>query len=177
MSVLKWATLPRKQLLVKILSEYMAHLEGWKLDLITGEFYNPQYDERIQVIIKDWKSDDREQAKFEWQAERKAMHSLSEKTLPLRGHFSGVSSEIWHNSQPVYYLESIGMDALRMKPFARVKLAGSYQHLYIELGDSLRSVSKNRRRKAIRYNKPLPLSVNERVTQLINEAVNHYFNN
>ena len=58
-----------------------------------------------------------------------------------------------------------------------MKLAGSYQHLYIELGDSLRSVSKNRRRKAIRYNKPLPHSVNERVTQLINEAVNHYFNN
>ena len=60
MSVLKWATLPRKQLLVKILSEYMAHLEGWKLDLMSGEFYNPQYDERIQLIIKDWKSDDRE---------------------------------------------------------------------------------------------------------------------
>jgi len=52
---------------------------------------------------------------------RKLMHSLHEKNLPIRGRFNNISSEIWHNQQPVYYLESLGMDGLKLKPFAKVK--------------------------------------------------------
>jgi len=98
------------------------------------------------------------------------------KTLPMRGRFNGVSSDIWHDSQPIYYLESMGMDCLKLKPFAKVKLSSSYQHLYVDLGDSLKSVSKNRKRKAIRYNKPLPQSANDIVSKLIIEAVKDYLN-
>ena len=101
---------------------------------------------------------------------------MNEKRLPLRGRFNNISSTIWHENQPIYYLESMGMDCLKLKPFAKVKLSSSYQHLYVDLGDSLRSVSKNRKRKAIRYNKPLPKSANDIVSKLIIEAVKHYLN-
>jgi hypothetical protein len=100
------------------------------------------YEIFIESLIDDWQADDRQQAKLEWQIERKLMHSLNEKRLPLRGRFNNISSEIWHNQQPIYYLESLGMDGLKLKPFAKVKLSSSYQHLYIDLGDSLRGISK-----------------------------------
>ena len=104
------------------------------------------------------------------------MHSLNEKRLPLRGRFNNISSEIWHSQQPIYYLESMGMNGLTLKPFAKVKLSSSYQHLYVDLGESLRGISKNRKRKAVRYNKPLPQQTSDVVSQLIFEAVNHYLN-
>ena len=134
------------------------------------------YEVFIESLINDWKADDRETNRLEWKNERKIMHALNEKTLPMRGRFNGVSSDIWHDSQPIYYLESMGMDCLKLKPFAKVKLSSSYQHLYVDLGDSLRNVSKNRKRKAIRYNKPLPQSANAIVSQLIIEAVKDYLN-
>ncbi len=102
------------------------------------------------------------------------MHALNEKNLPMRGRFNGVSSDIWHDSQPIYYLESLGMDGLKLKPFAKVKLSSSYQRLYVDLGDSLKSISKNRKRKALRYNKLLPQSASEIVSKLIIEAVKDY---
>ena len=134
------------------------------------------YEIFIESLIDDWQADDREQAKLDWQAERKLMHSLHEKNLPIRGRFNNISSEIWHTQQPVYYLESLGMDGLKLKPFAKVKLSSSYQHLYVDLGDSLRGISKNKKRKAIRYNKPLPQQANDTVSQLIMKAVKHYQN-
>jgi len=134
------------------------------------------YEVFIESLINDWKADDRETNRVEWKNERKIMHALNEKTLPMRGRFNGVSSDIWHDSQPIYYLESMGMDCLKLKPFAKVKLSSSYQHLYVYLGYSLRNVSKNRKRKAIRYNKPLPQSANDIVSKLIIEAVKDFLN-
>jgi len=134
------------------------------------------YEIFIESLIDDWQAEDREQSKLDWQAERKIMHSLHEKNLPVRGRFNNISSEIWHNEQPVYYLESVSMDGLKLKPFAKVKLSSSYQHLYVDLGDSLRGISKNKKRKAIRYNKPLPRQANDTVSQLIMQAVKHYLN-
>jgi hypothetical protein len=134
------------------------------------------YEVFIESLINGWKADDKETNRLEWKNERKIMHALNEKTLPMRGRFNGVSSDIWHDSQPIFYLESMGMDCLKLKPFAKVKLSSSYQHLYVDLGDSLRNVSKNRKRKAIRYNKPLPQSANDIVSKLIIEAVKDYLN-
>ena len=42
------------------------------------------------------------------------------------------------------------MNGLTLKPFAKVKLSSSYEYLYVDLGTSLRAVSKNKKRKAIR---------------------------
>ena len=68
------------------------------------------------------------------------------------------------------------MNGLTLKPFAKVKLSSTYQYLYIDLGENLRGISKNRKRKAIRYNKPLPQQTNDIVSKLIWESVRHYLN-
>jgi len=68
------------------------------------------------------------------------------------------------------------MSGLKLQPFAKVKIASSYFHLYIDIGDSLKATSKNKRRKAIRYGKPLPQEVAVRVSKLITLAVKDYLN-
>jgi hypothetical protein len=170
----KWVNSERKIYLSQVLASHFNTLKGWNLDLTTGEIYNDEYNDYIQRLIKTWVEADREEANALWKRERKALHSLNEKRLPLRGRFNNVSSVIWHEQQPIYYLESIGMNGLTCKPFAKVKMASSYYHLYIDLGDCLKSISKNRKRKAIRYHKPLPQSVDELINDKIANAVKHY---
>ena len=133
-----------------------------------------KYELQSDNAIKNWVSDDRQANQAIWKRERKAIHSLNERSYPLRGRFNNISSVIFHESQPIYYLEHIGMNGLTLKPFALVKLASSNQQLYVDLGTSLRGVSKNRKRKAIRYHKPLPSQASEMVTKLVGEAVKDY---
>ena len=128
----------------------------------------------IEDLIADWQADDREQASLDWQAECKVMHFLGERSLPLRGRFNNISRDIFHDRQPLYYLEALGIDGLKLQPFAKVKIGSSYMRLYVDLGCSLRTISKNRRRKAIRYGKPLPKEVENTVSELVKLAVRDY---
>ena len=66
------------------------------------------------------------------------------------------------------------MNGLTCKPFAKVKLSSSYEYLYVDLGTSLRALSKNKKRKAIRYHKPLPSSVDAVIADTIGKAVKEY---
>jgi hypothetical protein len=169
----KWVNHERQNQLVSLFIRSNGFCVFGEANCVIPEHH---YEIFIEGLIDDWKADDREQAKLDWQAERRLMHSLNEKQLPLTGRFNNISSEIWHESQPLYYLESMGMNGLTLKPFAKVKLSSSYQHLYIDLGESLRGISKNRKRKAIRYNKPLPQQASEIVSKLIWESVRRYLN-
>jgi hypothetical protein len=144
-------------------------------DLQTKHSLKTMYESKSDTAIKNWIVDDRERKQLDWLAERKAIHALNEKPYH-NGRFGSVSSVIWHESQPIYYLECIGMNGLTLQPFAKVKMAGSYFHLYVDLGDILRKVSKNRKRKAIRYNKPLGDSIQSQVNDLIMNSVQHYLN-
>jgi hypothetical protein len=128
------------------------------------------YEIFIERLIGDWQADDREQAKLEWQAERKAIHSLGERRLPIRGQFNNISKDIWFDKQPLFYVENIGVSGVTLKPFARVKLSSSYMRLYVDLTETLRSVSKNKKRKAIRYGK-----INS-ITAIVSQAVLDYLN-
>ncbi len=170
----KWATLDRRNVLASILTDYLA-IKGWKLDLMTGEFYNLDYEARIKPIIADWKHLDREQDRAEWEAERKALHSLGERSYPIRGQFSAVSRDIYAESQPLYYLEGQAVSGITLTPFVRVRLASSYIRLYVDLGEALRQVSKSQRRKAIRYGKALPKSVKRAISSKVLEAVRDYY--
>jgi len=142
----------------------------------TKQTFVTQYELLSENAIDGWKADTRQQSSLDWKAESKAMHSLGERKLPLRGRFNNISSVIWHDQQPIYYLEGLGMSGITLTPFAKVKLSSSYMRLYVDLGDSLRDVSKNKKRKAIRYGKPLPKSVDNRIADKVWEAVRHYLN-
>jgi len=156
-----------------MLSEYLP-ITGWKVDLLTGEVYNPEYEARIAPLIQYWKAEDREVDKLDWRIEQRALHSLGETSQPIRGRFSNIARDIFHSNQPLFYLEGLGLDCIRLTPFAKVKLASSYMRLYVNLGHSLRGVSKHRRRKAMRYGKPLPQEAQVRVAELVKLAVRDY---
>jgi len=169
----KWSTPNRQVVLVKLFLDSSGFCIFGHRNCPIPEHH---YEVFIEGLISDWKAEDREQAKLDWEAESKAIHSLGERKFPIRGKFSAISRDVWHDTQPLYYLEALGMDGLKLQPFAKVKIASSYFHLYIDLGDSLRSTSKNRRRKAIRYGKALPLEVEARVRKLVTLAVKDYLN-
>ncbi len=127
----------------------------------------------IDGLVKDWALDDRAQERAQWERERYLLHYLSEKGS-LRGRFSAIGREVFYSQQPDFYLSGLGVSGLTFKPFAKVRLASSYIHLYVDLGDRLKEISKSRRRKAIRYGKALPKEVQERVDLACRLAVNDW---
>ena len=170
MAVPKWATTDRKAHLVKLFLDSGGFcVFGHKNCLIPDHHYEVY----IDALIGDWQAEDREQARFEWEAERKAIHSLGERRY-REGRFGSISRDIFYSQQPLYYLEALGVSGVTLTPFAKIRLGNSYMRLYVDLGDSLRGVSKNQRRKAIRYGRALPKVIDERIAATIKEAVRHY---
>ena len=169
----KWSSPLRKAHLVKLFLDSGGFCIFGHKDCSIPEHHYELY---IESLIDSWKTEDREQARLDWIQERKAIHSLGERRYPITGRFNNISMDIFHDRQPLYYLEGLGIDGLKLQPFARVKLASSYMKLYINLGDSLRGTSKNKRRKAIRYGKELPKSIQERIHQQVWLAVRDYLN-
>ena len=135
------------------------------------------YEVYIEGLIADWQSSDRQQDSVDWQEERKRLHSLGERHYPLRGQFSNIAKDIFYARQPLYYLLGYGISGLTFKPFAKVRLSSSFVNLYVDLGDSLKDMSKNKRRKAIRYGKALPIEKQREVELVCRLAVKHYLNN
>ncbi len=167
----KWATPDRQKQLVSIFVRSGGFcVFGHKGCLIPSDHYELFIDD----LIADWKGFDREQRLAEWQAELKAIHSLGENRYPLRGQFNAISKDIWGSNQPLFYVEDLGINGLILKPFAKVRVSSSYMRLYVDLGDALKSVSKSRRRKAIRYHKPLPKEVDQKVIGIVKQAVRDY---
>lgn len=132
------------------------------------------YELKSESIIKDWQANDREQDSIDWQAEREVIHSLAERRHPIRGQFSSIGKDIFYTEQPAYYLLGLGISGLTFKPFARIRLASSYLHLFIDIGDTLKGMGKNKRRKAMRYGKALPVEKQRELNQVCNLAVTHY---
>ena len=128
----------------------------------------------IEGLIADWVADDKSQDRAIWQAERLRLHSLGERHYPIRGQFNNISQDIFFGNQPLFYLDGLAVSGVTLTPFAKVRVSSSYVNLYVELGNTLKGVSKNKRRKAIRYGKPLPAEYKKRVEQVCREAVRHY---
>ena len=171
-SLPKWATPERKDALIQLFVDSGGFcVYGHKNCLIPEHHYSLY----IELLIQDWKQLDKELSNALWQAERKALHSVGERTYPIRGQFSGVSREIYAGNQPLYYLDGQAVSGLTFKPFVRVRLASSYIRLYVDLGEALREASKSQRRKAIRYGKPLPKSAKVAVSRKVLEAVRDYY--
>jgi hypothetical protein len=171
MALPKWVTPNRQNALVSIFVKSRGFcIFGHPNCAIPAHYYEVY----IENLIKDWIADDRAQASALWEAERKALHRTADRQYPLHGQFSGVSKDIFLDNQPIYYLMGLGISGLTFRPFAKVRIASSYVNLYIDLGDTLHKVSKSKRRKAIRYGKPLPQEVERDIAQAIRLAVRHY---
>ena len=171
-SLPKWATPERQDALVKLFVDSRGFcVYGHKKCLIPEHHYHLH----TELLIQDWKHLDKEQSQAEWEAERKALHSLGERSYPIRGQFSAISRDIYAGNQPLYYLDGQAVSGLTLKPFVRVRLSSSYIRLYVDLGEALRQVSKSQRRKAIRYGKPLPQTTRQAIMRKVLEAVRDYY--
>ncbi len=169
----KWSTPNRQAHLVKLFVDSGGFCVYGHPNCPIPEHHYQIY---IEGLIDDWKADDREQARIDLLVERKALHSLGERKYPITGRFNNISMDIFHEQQPIYYREGLGMNGLTLTPFAKVKISSSYMRLYVDLGDSLREVSKNKRRKAVRYGKELPKSIEQVIAERIWLAVRDYLN-
>ena len=132
------------------------------------------YELYIERVISSWKADDRLQREAEWEAESKRLHSLGERHYPLRGQFSAISQEIFHDRQPQFYLLGMGISGLTFRAFAQVRLSNTYLNLYVDIKDTLGKVGKVKRRKAVRYGKPLPLELQGEINKVCKLALDHY---
>jgi hypothetical protein len=171
----KWITSTRELYLAKVALDYLDNLVGWQLDVETGELHHSGLDAKLSSIIANWVSDDRELRQLEWELERKALHRVTDRQYPISGQFNAVSRDIYHDSQPLYYIEGYGLSGITSRPFVKVRLSSTYMRLHINLGDTLKRLSKNKRRKVVRYDKGgLPKEVEAKVKALITEAVRDY---
>ncbi len=136
--------------------------------------FGSHYEFYADTLIADWKRLDKDDRLADWEAERKAIHSLGERAYPIRGRFSAISKDIFASNQPLYYLEGQSVSGLTLMPFVMVRLASSYMRLFVDLGVELRQVSKSKRRKAIRYGKPLPQETEAIIRRKVLEAVRDY---
>ena len=171
-SLPKWATPERKDALIQLFVDSGGFcVYGHKNCLIPEHHYSLY----IELLIQDWKQLDRELSNALWQAERKALHSVGSRTYPLRGQFSAISRDITAENRPLYYLEGQAVSGITLTPFVKVRLASTYMRLFVDLGEALKQVSKSKRRKAIRYGKPLPPSTTTAIRRKILEAVRDYY--
>ncbi|MBI2851967.1 MAG: hypothetical protein HYX84_02520 [Chloroflexi bacterium] len=132
--------------------------------------YEPKFlrlhERRWQSAIKAWQAEDR----LDWQNERQRLHATNDRRVSSGGQFNGVGRDIYFDRQPAYYLLAVGVSGVTLKPFARVRLPSSYMALDVDL-PTLRGVSKNARRKAIRYGQT------KRIQTEVDKAVKHYLAN
>lgn len=166
----KWATPSRQAELVKLFLDSGGFCVYGHKDCPTPKHH---YELFIEGLIANWIADDRELATLERQEERKALHNLCEPRYTM-GRFGSISREIFYGSQPLFYIEALGMSGVKLQPFAKVRLPSSYLRLDVDLGDSLKATSKNKRRKAIRYGKRLPPKTEAKVRELVWLAVRDY---
>jgi len=131
------------------------------------------YGLKLAEVIGDWIAEDRQAKAYERKAISRLLHTLSE-VGALRGQFNAISRDIYHESQPTYFIECLGISGLTFNPFAKVRIASSYTRLLVYLKAPLTSVSKNRKRKYIRYGKGLPIEVQREVELTCNKAIAHY---
>jgi len=131
------------------------------------------YELKLSEVIGDWIAEDRQSRAFERKAISRLLHTIPE-VGKLRGQFNAIARDIYHESQPAYFIECLGISGLTFKPFAKVRIASSYTRLLVDLQAPLTSVSKNRKRKYIRYGKGLPMGVEKQVELSVNQAIAHY---
>jgi hypothetical protein len=167
----KWATPERQAELVRL----FLHSGGF---CVYGESpcTNPQahhYENYIIGLIKDWVADDREARAYLNRIMSRQLHRIPE-IGSLRGCFNAISRDIYFESQPQYYTESLGISGLTFKPFAKIRIASSYTRLHVDIAEPLKAVSKNKRRKVIRYGHALPVEIQRQVEEICNRAIAHY---
>jgi hypothetical protein len=135
---------------------------------------NTLYEKLTAEIVRDWVRDDCEARAYLRKLEARGLHSFTSESGSLRGSFNAISRTIYCDNQPMFQILGLGVDALTFRPYAKVRVAGSIVALHVYLADALKPLSKCKRRKVVRYGKPMPPEMMALVSEEANKAVRHY---
>jgi len=148
------------------------YLELWKPKAATvhGDVELARlYDIKAEECIRQWIADDRAEAAAAWRAERERMHRGPGHIR--QGRFDSIRREVFLAQQPDYYVVALGVDPLTFRPVAKVRIPSTYVYLFVDITPAVERLSRNKRRKAARYGKPLPQEIRETVETLAQKAV------
>ena len=130
------------------------------------------YERVAESLVKYWQADAREQGRVERKIERRIDTG---ETGRLRGDWNETGRDVFYSEQPQSYIEALGMSGVTFTPFAKVRLPSSMMNLHVDLGDTLKKLSKHKRRKVIRHGKALPPEVQNAIERLVQRAVRRYW--
>lgn len=149
----------------------------WQAEQVPGEpkaVVMRLHDAVTEQKIIDFKEEDRAL----WQKIKAEMHKAPEAGWEKirRGRWGTVSRDIYYSNRPVYVREKIGISATTFNPVAMVRIMDSNTIIPIELPPNIfKDISKNARRKAIRYGTPINKEREELISALIREGIREYF--
>jgi hypothetical protein len=108
------------------------------------------YDILENNLKQIWIEADRENTVLAYKAEYDQRHKIKDR-LPLKGTFNGIAKDIFYDNQPVYQILNFGIDGHTLKPYCKVKLNNTDTVLFIDVSKPLKDMSKNKKRKILRY--------------------------
>ncbi len=168
----KWATPERRAYLVEL-------FERSRGLCVYGHFgcKNPRdyYADWVEDLVEQWVRDDREYRAGRWQAEQERIHRADPATKPPYGQrFDPVARhEFLAHKQPTFYMVGVGPNALTHHRTAIIKVPSTPIRLHVDVDDV--RLSKNARRKNIRYGKGFAPEVKAGIDRLCFEAVKDYW--
>ena len=132
------------------------------------------HDSKQRQLIQDWIALDRADKAYLNRIISRMLHRIPE-SGSLKGTFNAISRDIYHSGQPQWYIETFGIDGLTFQPFARIRIASSFVRLHVSIDKPFRALSKNAKRRAMRYGK-MPANVEDNVGHLCSLAVSRWLN-
>lgn len=136
------------------------------------EVFIDRFDIQSDNLKQSWISRDKSDRYYAYQAEYDSRHNVKDR-LPLKGTFNGIAKDVYYDQSPCYRVESIGISPIDFKPFVKIRIIASNDHLYVDLTDSLKGLSKNKKHKILRLNNNgLP---DQAILDACNKAVKDYY--
>ena len=161
-----WTTPERQACLIRLYSQ-------------AREFYEedgrvvPDNNEAVELVIYTWKALDREEREEAWRQEKRRLHALPE--IRRRGLFGTIAREIYLAERPLWKIEAVGVGAFTFRRVARVEIPALEKVIWVDLAGVDGSLSKNAKRKLIRYRQgKLPRELEESVFARCQRAVAQY---
>jgi len=134
---------------------------------------NTLYTKVIDEIAEDWRKDDLDARAYQKRLDDIAMHKLPERGR-LRGHFNAISRTIFADNQPMFEVIGLGVSGLTYQAFVKVRVASSVIALHVDITEAVKVLSRNKRKKVLRYGQPLPATIMEIVSAEASKAIADY---
>lgn len=168
-----WQTSERIACMAQKTVQYLADKRNWQkisIDVISGAHYTPELDCKLDNLKASWIEADREDIIYRNQLECKQLHTLTNQlhypyhseagithfnhaSIPHTKRDSAAIREIANDNRACFEIISLGVNVLNLHTCAKVRINGLNIERMVDIEQTLQSLSRNARRKAVRYNR------------------------